>query len=152
MYSICSCFFTYYSRCILRQPTGLWEPYIYLLCMGHSTTIAGRNCICTRSCQLDTSILFKVIHTICIADSHVCPLLHRGSMHTVVSLSSLTTVLYFLLHKGFKLNDNPCGTFHYSHCHLRCVSVVGNLWKWQEIRIASSQAVHAISFQDLDII
>lgn len=116
----------------------------------HGPHITGRNCICTISCHVHTSILLKVIYMISIC--HRCPLFHRGSLHTVVSMSSLTTVLYFLLHKGFKLYDNPCGTFHHSHCHLRCVSVVGNLWKWQEIRIASSQAVHTISFQDLNII
>lgn len=149
MYSICRFFFTYYSKSILRQPNKLWEPYIYLLCMGHSTPITARNCIFTISCQLDTSILFKVIYMVCIAHSHRHPLFHRGTMQTVVSVS---TLLHFLLHKCFKLYDNPCGTFHHSHCHLRCVSVIRNLWKRQEIRIASSKAVHTISFQDLNII
>lgn len=126
------------SKSILRQPNNLREPYIYLLCMGHSTPITGRNCICTISCQLDTSTVFKMIYVICIAHSQGRPLYHRGSMDTVVSLSSFTTVLYFLLHKGFKLYDNTCSAFHYSHRHLRSVSVIGNLWKRQEIRIASS--------------
>ena len=47
--------FTYYSTSKLRQPKMLWEPYMYLRCIDHSTTITGRNCTCTICCQLDTS-------------------------------------------------------------------------------------------------
>lgn len=65
------------SKSILRQPNNLREPYIYLLCMGHSTPITGRNCICTISCQLDTSTVFKMIYVICIAHSQASSIPQR---------------------------------------------------------------------------
>ena len=142
-------FFHLLQQIYIDQPNSLQELYIYLLCMGHSTLITSRNCICSISCQLDTQIVLKITHVTWDAHSHGQP--QWSYPQYVVSLFSFNTVLYFLLHKGLKLYDYPCSTFHYSHCYLWCVSVIGNLWKRQEIRIASSQAVHTISFQDLNI-